>query len=436
MTKVGVIGAGHVGLVVAACLAHLGHHVTCLEKDRVKLMWLRGGHTPFLEPGLPQLIAAESAAGRLRFSGSCRTLAGAEVTFVTVDTPARPGGIDISNVFAAIEVMARVGGERPPVIAIKTTVPPGTTAAIDRRMRKEMGSPVSIVVNPEFLREGNAIADFMHPDRVVIGSSSKEAAQVVARLYNDLACQILLTDCASAELIKLASNAFLATKISFINEIAAVCEVSGADVRQVAYGMGLDHRIGAEYLRAGLGFGGSCLPKDLRILIDTARSRSLSLQMLPSALSVNDEQVHRVMKRLEEALGGLNGRRIAVLGLTFKSGTDDLRESPALRLAEELLRQGVSVRTCDPAAALSANLLEGCYVDVFEAADGCDAVVLATEWPQFCRLDLRHLRQVMRNNVLVDARNALNERAVAAAGFSYLGLGRGSPDDTGQHLFG
>ena len=429
MTKVGVIGAGHVGLVVAACLAHLGHDVTCLEKDEAKLRALQGGRIPFLEPGLPELVQAMRDKGRLHFSASCQALADVEVAFVTVDTPPRADGVDISNVLAAIDGILHACRGRLPVVAIKTTLPPGTTAAMERTMAQRTGAPVSLVMNPEFLREGSAIAEFLSPARVVIGSSSEQAAQVVARLYDGLDCPILLTDSTTAELIKLAANAFLATKVSFMNEIAAMCTASGADVTQVAQGMGLDHRIGKEHLQAGLGFGGSCLPKDLRILIDSYRSQGLSPRILRATLTVNEGQVHQVVEQLKGALGSLRGKQICVLGLTFKPGTDDLRESPALRLVKELIHQGASVRTCDPAAALSSNLPEDCHSDVFEAAAGCDALVLATEWPQFSGLDFHRLAKAMRNNVLVDARNALDEGAVRAAGLRYLGLGRGSIEE-------
>jgi len=418
---IGVVGAGWVGLVTAACFAELGHDVRAMDVDEAKVATLDDGELPFHEPGLPELV--ERNRERLRFTTSMEdVLEVARLLFVCVDTPPTySGDADLSRVRAVI-------GNLPPegefAIVMKSTVPAGTGASIKRDV-----PGLAYVSCPEFLKEGSAVEDFMHPDRVVIGADSGDewAADEVAAAYEPLDGELVRTDVASAEMIKLASNAFLATKISFINEIANVSELVGADVTEVARGMGLDERIGPSFLRAGIGYGGSCFPKDTQALKQLAGNTGYHFQLLNAVIEVNELQKRRVIGKLEKHLGSLVGKEIALLGLAFKPDTDDMREASSLVLAARLQGEGAQVRAYDPVAEGAAQELLPA-VDLAESAeqalDGADAAVLVTEWPEFAELDWGGLRERMSNPLIVDGRNFLDAAALREAGFTYEGIGR------------
>jgi UDPglucose 6-dehydrogenase len=417
---IGVIGVGWVGLVTAACFAELGHPVVARDVVAEKVEALRRGETTIHEPGLGELLVRN--AERLDFTTDMsELLGGARILFVCVDTPpTRSGDADLSRVRAVLRDLA--GNDH--VLVMKSTVPAGTGESI-RRERPGL----TYVSCPEFLKEGTAVEDFMHPDRVVIGADSgdEEAGDAVARLYEPLGGEIVRTDVASAEMIKLASNAFLATKISFVNEIANVCEEVGADVSEVARGMGLDRRIGSAFLRAGIGYGGSCFPKDVSALKMLAGNSGYHFQLLGAVIEVNELQKRRVVGKLQKYLGSLAGRRVALLGLAFKPDTDDMREASSLVLAARLQGEGATVAAYDPVAAGAARgLLDG--VDfrdsALEALDGADAAVLVTEWPEFRELDWAVAAERMTRPLLVDGRNFLEPAAMQAAGFEYEGIGR------------
>jgi UDPglucose 6-dehydrogenase len=412
-----VVGAGYVGLTFAAGLSRLGHRVTCVEKDPAKLHALRHGRVPFHEPGLAELVREAREGGLLRFTDD---LAGAaptaSVVFCAVGTPPKPNGeADTSAVEEVVEAARRLGSGR--LFVIKSTVPVGTTDRVSRRL------PGPVVYNPEFLREGSAVEDFFHPYRVVIGTRTPVAAAVLEALYRPLGAPVVRTDPPTAEMIKYASNAFLATKVSFINEIAHICEYVGADVSRVAEGMGLDPRIGPHFLRPGIGFGGSCLPKDLRALLETAREYLLEPALLQAVLRVNEAQRRRFVDRLEVLLEGLADKTVAVLGLAFKAGTDDVRESPALAVAERLLARGAQVRAHDPAALeAAARVLPALsyFAEPYEAVTGADAVLLLTDWPEYRELDWREIRRRVRRPLVVDGRSTGIAPRLAAAGFQVV----------------
>jgi UDPglucose 6-dehydrogenase len=418
---IGVVGAGWVGLVTAACFAELGHEVRAMDVDEAKIATLNEGDLPFHEPGLPELV--ERNRERLRFTTSMEdVLEVARLLFVCVDTPPTySGDADLSRVRAVI-------GNLPPegefAIVMKSTVPAGTGASIKRDV-----PGLAYVSCPEFLKEGSAVEDFMHPDRVVIGADAGDewAADEVAAAYEPLGGELVRTDVASAEMIKLASNAFLATKISFINEIANVSELVGADVTEVARGMGLDERIGPSFLRAGIGYGGSCFPKDVSALKMLAGNTGYHFQLLNAVIEVNELQKRRVIGKLEKHLGSLVGKKIALLGLAFKPDTDDMREASSLVLAARLQGEGAQVRAYDPVAEGAAQELLPA-VDLAEsveqALDGADAAVLVTEWAEFAELDWGDLRGRMSNPLMVDGRNFLDAAALREAGFTYEGIGR------------
>jgi len=419
---IGVIGVGWVGLCTAACFAELGHPVIARDILPEKVESLSRGEVPIHEPGLPELVRKN--ADRLRFTTDMgELLEGAELLFCCVDTPPLySGDADLSRVEA---VVAELGDSNSHAIVMKSTVPVGTGRAIHRR-REDLG----YVSNPEFLKEGSAVDDFMNPDRVVVGSGdgSDGFADRVAALYEPLGGPIVRTDVASAEMIKLASNAFLATKISFINEIANVSEELGADVREVARGMGLDERIGDKFLQAGLGFGGSCFPKDVSALKQLAGNSGYHFQLLNSVIEVNDLQKRRAIGKLQKHLGPLVNKEIALLGVAFKPNTDDIREATSLVLAARLQSEGAHVRVYDPVALDNAeDLLGGAQVcsSALEALDGADGAVLVTEWPEFGELDWAgEVRERMRAPVIVDGRNFLDRTALREAGFTYEGIGR------------
>jgi len=417
-----VIGVGWVGLCTAACFAELGHPVYARDILPEKVESLTRGEVPMHEPGLPELVARNGE--RLTFTTDMRqVLDNAELLFCCVDTPPTySGDADLSRVEA---VLADLGDSRHHAIVMKSTVPVGTGRSIQRR-REGLG----YVANPEFLKEGTAVGDFMEPDRVVIGAGgeSERFADRVAALYEPLGAPIVRTDVASGEMIKLASNAFLATKISFINEIANVSEELGADVKEVARGMGLDERIGNKFLQAGIGFGGSCFPKDVSALKQLAGNSGYHFQLLTAVIEVNELQKRRTVGKLQKHLGSLVNREIALLGVAFKPDTDDVREATSLVLAARLQGEGANVRVYDPVAAANASeMLGGARIcdSALEALDGADAAVLVTEWPEFAELDWAgELKARMATPLVVDGRNFLDRDALRAAGFAYEGIGR------------
>jgi UDPglucose 6-dehydrogenase len=418
---IGVIGVGWVGLVTASCLAELGHEVWARDILTDKVESLAGGEVPIHEPGLPELVTKNAA--RLHFTTDMApVLEHARLLFVCVDTPPTySGDADLSRVEA---VIAELGDSNDHALVMKSTVPVGTGRSIQRR-RDSLG----YVSNPEFLKEGSAVDDFMSPDRVVIGADDASAgfANRVEALYSPLGGELLRTDVASAEMIKLASNAFLATKISFINEIANVSEELGADVTQVAQGMGLDDRIGPKFLRAGIGWGGSCFGKDVLSLRQLAANTGYHFQLLTAVTEVNDLQKRRTIGKLQKHLGSLVGKTVALLGISFKPDTDDIRDATSLILAGRLIGEGARVRAYDPVAMERAReVLSGTeFCDTaLEAIDGADAAVLVTEWPEFAEFDWAEVKRRMRVPLIVDGRNFLDREALIEAGFTYEGIGR------------
>jgi UDPglucose 6-dehydrogenase len=418
---VGVIGVGWVGLVTAACFAELGHEVWARDIVEEKIESLARGEVPIHEPGLPDLVAKNK--DRLHFSTDMApVLEHARLLFVCVDTPPTySGDADLSRVQAVLE---ELGDSNEHALVMKSTVPVGTGRSIQRRR-----DGLAYVSNPEFLKEGSAVDDFMKPDRVVIGAGDDSAgfADRVQALYASLDAPVVRTDVASAEMIKLASNAFLATKISFINEIANVSEELGADVSEVARGMGLDDRIGPRFLRAGIGYGGSCFPKDVQALKQLAGNSGYHFQLLTAVVEVNELQKRRTIGKLQKHLGSLVGKEIALLGVAFKPHTDDIREATSLVLAGRLAGEGASVCVYDPVAAAKADsMLAGARIadSAVEALDGADAAVLVTEWPEFAGLDWDEVKRRMRFPLIVDGRNFLDRDALVEAGFVYEGIGR------------
>ncbi|MFM9125044.1 MAG: UDP-glucose dehydrogenase family protein [Actinomycetota bacterium] len=427
---VGVIGVGYVGLVTAACLAELGHPVVCRDIDPQRVAMLQRGEVPIHEPGVPELL--QRNAERLTFTLDMEDVfAAARIAIICVDTPPTASGdADLSRVEAVIEALP--ASAEGAVLVMKSTVPVGT----GRRVRTELDArgrtDVGYVSNPEFLREGSAVADFREPDRVVVGGDRPDDVERVARLYQDLNAPLVTTDTASAEMIKLASNAFLATKISFVNEIANVCERVGADVEEVARGMGMDARIGSSFLRPGIGYGGSCFPKDVTALKQLAGNTGYSFQLLASVIEVNELQKRRVIGKLEERLGDLRDRRICLLGLAFKPHTDDMREASSIVLAARLVAEGASVVAFDPVAAQRARGVLPAEVEIagsLEAAvHEADAVVIVTEWPEFRAVLDEGVRSAMRRPLIVDGRNLLDPDEAVAAGFTYVPIGRADRD--------
>lgn len=428
MNRVMVIGAGYVGLVTGACLAELGHDVTCLDIDEAKVAALRAGKVPFHEPGLPELLARTQTSGRIHFTTDYRRAAAAEFIFIAVNTPSgAEGQADLMALRSAIRALAPVMAPGA-IIINKSTVPIGTGDLVATLVARHTSVPFSVVSNPEFLREGSAVADFRRPDRIVLGSTDEAAAARVAGLYGATECPVVITDIRTAEMIKYASNAYLATRISFINEIAAMCERLGADVTDVARGMGHDHRIGHHFLDAGIGWGGSCFPKDVRALIHMAAASGSHPQLLRAVVEINHDQRLAVVQKLHALLGTLEDATITLLGLSFKPNTDDLRNAPSVELVDILRHEGCQIRAYDPVAMERARAVmpsvELC-ADPYQAARGADAVVLVTDWDELKALDPVRLRGVMRTPVFVDGRNAYNPAAMRRAGFLYAGIGRG-----------
>ncbi|MHB0988203.1 MAG: UDP-glucose dehydrogenase family protein [Bellilinea sp.] len=433
MSKLCVIGTGYVGLVTGTCFADLGSEVHCMDIDSSRIERLKQGVMPIYEPGLGQLVAQNVKSGRLNFTSDINeALQGADFAFIAVGTPSgEEGEADLQYVRVAAEAIADLV-DHPIVVVNKSTVPVGTgdwVADIIRRRRGGKPLDFAVVSNPEFLREGSAINDFMDPDRVILGSLDRAAATKVAQLYLSLRCPIMITDLRTAEMIKYASNAFLATRISFINEIATICEELGADVGQVAEGMGLDKRIGRSFLDAGLGWGGSCFPKDVKALAHMAVIHGSNPQLLQAVMDINRNQRRRVLLRLRKALGGLDEKVIGILGLSFKPNTDDIREAPALELIHLLENEGAVIQAYDPQAMDNARqvLTKTRLVKTpYEVAAGADALVLATEWNEFKQLDFERVAQLMRGKLILDGRNQWDADRLRALGFMYYGIGRGN----------
>lgn len=436
MSNIVVAGTGYVGLVTGTCFADLGNQVTCLDVDPAKVDMLRRGESPIYEPGLEEIIQRNIKAGRLTATTSYEdALKGAEFVFIAVGTPESPdGSADMQYVEAAARDIARFAPGRaqmPLIIINKSTVPIGTGDLVGRIVRENAPEPFpfSVVSNPEFLREGQAVQDCFHPDRVVLGSDDRAAAEQVAELYKPLEAPILIADIRTAEMIKYASNAILATYISFINEIAGICEELGADVKLVAQGMGYDKRINGAFLNAGVGFGGSCFPKDVKALAHMAESRNAHPHLLHAVIDINTGMRRKFVDKADRMLDGLQGKEVAVLGLTFKPDTDDLRETPAFDIIKGLQEHGAHVRTYDPIGMEgSAKVLKGVEFcsDSYEAASGADALLLVTAWNEFKQLDMKRIREAMKGSqpLLLDGRNVYDPGEMRELGFLYAGVGR------------
>src|SRR5919205_306060 len=443
MASIAVIGTNYVGLVTAACFAELGNQVIGIDIDPVKVERLGRGQLPIYEPGLEEVVVQNLKAGRLRFTLDYNEgLANAQFAFVCVGTPSgTEGEADMSQVKSAAHSLGKfTPNGRNLIVVNKSTMPIGTgdwMLPTLQRASDGSGACFRVVSNPEFLREGSAVDDFRHPDRVVLGGTDPEAIERVASLYRDLQPEppIIRTDIRTAEMIKYASNAFLATKISFINEIASICERLGADVKEVSRGMGLDRRISPEFLEAGVGYGGSCFPKDVRALAHMASMAGAHPQLLRAVMEINRDMRRLVLQKVRGALGNLEERTIGVLGLAFKPNTDDLREAPAIEIVHLLQSEGARVKAFDPAAMDNARrMLPGVELcaDAYAAADGVDALLLLTHWSEFRRLDLRRVRERMRRPVLIDGRNFYDPREMVELGFIYHSIGRPRPDTAAE----
>jgi len=432
--KITMIGSGYVGLVSGACFSDFGHDVVCVDKDASKIEALHAGRMPIYEPGLDQLVATNVAAGRLTFTTDLASaVAGADAIFIAVGTPSRRGDghADLTYVFEATkEIAAAVTG--PTVVVTKSTVPVGTGDRVEEILREERPDiDIAVVSNPEFLREGAAIGDFKRPDRIVIGSEDARARDVMREVYRPLYLNespILFVSRRTSELIKYAANAFLATKITFINEIADLCEAVGANVQDVSRGIGLDNRIGAKFLHAGPGYGGSCFPKDTLALLKTAEDHESPVHIVEAVVKVNDSRKRAMGRKVLHALGDEpRGKTVAVLGLTFKPNTDDMRDAPSLAVVQSLQDAGVTVRAFDPEGMEAAKAMMPDVIfckDAYEAAAGADAVTIVTEWDTFRALDLRRLARVMTAPVMVDLRNVYRPDDVRKLGFAYSSVGR------------
>jgi UDPglucose 6-dehydrogenase len=431
MRRLCVIGTGYVGLVTGTCFAELGNQVACVDIDQAKVDLLKSGGMPIYEPGLAELVQRNSAMGRLCFTTSyAEGMRNAEFVFIAVNTPptAESGGADLRYVEAAARSIAK-HLDHDLVIVNKSTVPIGTGDLVARIVQRERKGDArfSVVSNPEFLREGSAVADCLNPDRIVLGSADRAAGEAVAALYLSLRRPIIITDLATAEMIKYASNAMLAARISFINEMAEICEALGADVKQVALGMGYDKRIGEAFLEAGLGYGGSCFPKDVKALMHMASTHGCHPQLLQAVEDINSDQRRRAVDKLRQELGSLEDKTVGLLGLAFKPNTDDMREAASLDIARMLLSAGAHVKAYDPVAEPVARALlpevEYCG-DAYQAAQDADAVMVVTDWNEFKQLDMGRLKGAMRSPLIVDGRNIYDGAVMRELGFTYRGTGR------------
>jgi UDPglucose 6-dehydrogenase len=435
--RIAMIGAGYVGLVSGACFSDFGHHVICIDNDEEKIAALKSGEIPIHEPGLAELVASNVRQDRLAFDDQVKpAVAGADVVFIAVGTPSRRGDghADLSYVFAAAREIAKALSKFT-VVVTKSTVPVGTSDEVERLIRQENPeAEFAVVSNPEFLREGAAIRDFKHPDRIVVGTDDPRARKVIAEVYRPLhlnAPPIVYTDRRTAELTKYAANSFLATKVAFINEIADLAEKVGANVQEVARGIGLDNRIGSKFLHAGPGFGGSCFPKDTLALIKTGQDNETPLRIIETVVAVNDQRKRAMARKVANAIGGnLRGKSIAVLGVTFKPNTDDMRDAPSIPLVTALQDMGAQVRAFDPVGMPQARkILENVtFCDsAYDCAKGAHALVIVTEWEQFRALDLPKMASIMASSVIVDLRNIYSPEEVIRNGFHYCGIGRPKP---------
>lgn len=415
--RVAVIGAGYVGLIQAVGLAHLGNQVTLAERDPVRVAEIQEGRSPIFEPGLPELLSATLADGSLRVTDSNQeAVKDAQIVFLALPTPQGDDGeADVSAIYAVADELSTFLPQDCLVVT-KSTVPVGTNREVGIRTGRSVAS------NPEFLREGSAVTDFMKPDRIVIGTEDRRNVDQLIELYQSMDAPILVTDLISAEVIKYAANGYLAARVTYANAMANVCEAVGADVRDVLLGIGYDHRIGFSFMRPGPGFGGSCFPKDTRALVRLAADAGYDFSLMSGVIATNEEQFARTVAKVRDAVGGnLAGARVAVWGLAFKAGTDDVRESPAIRVINQLMEAGADVVAFDPQAS-APGIADG--GDAMSTIKGADVLLIATEWPEFQRLDLRLVAAHMRGSAIVDARNLLDPIAVRAVGLSYVGVGR------------
>ena len=428
---IGVVGVGYVGLTTGACLAHIGHTVVCGDVDEAKIGRLRNGEIPIVEEGLSEIVSEGMSAGRLEFVvGATEVAQRCDIVFLCVPTPQDDdGSADLTYIKAASAEIGPVLRDGA-IVVNKSTVPVGTTIVVDEVIQRD---DITVVSHPEFLREGTAVSDFLHPDRVVVGADDRGAAEKVAALYSSIDTQVIITDAASAETIKYAANGFLAMKISFVNAVAAMCEAVGADVVDVVEGIGSDRRIGREFLRPGPGWGGSCFPKDSHALVHVAASHGYDFSMMRGVIEVNTEQRERMVRKIQRAAGvdDLTGTTVSVLGLTFKAGTDDLRDSPSLAVIARLRELGATVKAFDPTttgvlSALQESFLDGISIEqsVDDAITGGDVLVILTEWPEFRSLNIERARALLAGTAVVDTRNLLDPQDVRAAGLLYDGVGR------------
>jgi UDPglucose 6-dehydrogenase len=428
--KIAVLGTGYVGLSTGVCLSEIGHHVYCIDINEQKINNLRNGISPIYEPGLESLLASNMTARRLQFTTSLEEgLKDAEIIIIAVGTPqGGDGAADLSYLEQAAKDISKYVAASP-IIVIKSTVPVGTNEYIQTIIEAECGFSVRMVSNPEFLRQGSAVQDTMKPDRIIIGSNDKTAVEKIREMYLPLNAPIILTDIRSAEMIKYASNAFLATKISYINEIANLCEVVGANVEDVANGVGNDIRIGKAFLQAGIGYGGSCFPKDVKALLHTASLHQVDFSMLKETISINDNQQKLLVKKAVKRFGDLKGKKIAMLGLSFKPETDDMREAPSIKIAHSLTEMGAEVVAYDPVAINNAKQVLGDIItyasSVYDAISQADALMIVTEWKEFTQLDFPSLVKKMNHPIIFDGRNCLEEEQLnACESVEYYSIGR------------
>ncbi|MFA7254763.1 MAG: UDP-glucose/GDP-mannose dehydrogenase family protein [Candidatus Omnitrophota bacterium] len=430
--KIGIIGSGYVGLVTGACLAHLGHTVTCVDQDKVKIQTLKKGKIPFYEPGLVEMVRENVAAKRLSFTTEIlRIVNRCEILFICVNTPPKPhGGADLSFVGKVAKQIA-THLRQYCLIVEKSTVPVETgewvRQTIKRNVRK--GVHFDVASNPEFLREGSAIHDFLQPDRIVIGVSSERAEKIFRALYNPLKAPVIVTDIKSAELIKHAANSFLAAKISFVNALSRICDAVGADIEKVALGMGLDPRIGKQFLKAGVGFGGSCFPKDVSAFLHISEKLGARFELLADVLRINDAQAKYFVEKIKNSMKTLRGKTIGVLGLAFKPDTDDMRSAPSIPIIQMLQKEGARVKAYDPQASTkAATLLQDVdYVKTpYEVGHGAHAIAVLTEWSEFLNLDWEHLKKSMKDRFFFDGRNMFSPAEMKRQGFHYFSIGRPS----------
>jgi UDPglucose 6-dehydrogenase len=430
--RIAMIGTGYVGLVSGACFSEFGHEVVCIDKDEGKIADLNGGRIPIFEPGLEEVVATNAKAGRLTFTRDLApAVSKADAIFIAVGTPSRRGDghADLSFVFGAAEEIARAMSGYS-VVVTKSTVPVGTGRKVEDIIRKlRPDAEFDVASNPEFLREGSAIEDFRRPDRVVVGAETERARNVLKEVYRPLFLNetpIVFTSRETSELIKYAANAFLATKITFINEVADLCEKVGADVQEVARGIGLDGRIGGKFLHAGPGFGGSCFPKDTLALLKTSQDAKAPVRIVETVVAVNEARKSRMADKIADAFGDLKGKTVAVLGLTFKPNTDDMRDAPSLVIVPKLQEKGARIRAYDPEGTAEARKLLGIETckDAYEAIDGADGVVILTEWNEFRALDLARVKSLLKRPLMVDLRNIYRPAMMEEAGFTYVSVGR------------